>query len=196
MHQEENTWTLHSVNTIISNSSQIREVEEGVILFLLLLNIVLLLILMQGARDMSHNKKWMHACALSLFSCVPLFVTLWTVAHQAPLSLGIIQERILEWVSMPSSREPSPSRDRTWVSCVSRIAGRFFTTGTTWEDPRNGCAHAKPLQSCLTLWDPMDCNPLGSSVHGTFQQEYWSGLPFPPLGHLPWQMEWGWGLKF
>ena len=62
MHQEENTWTLHSVNTIISNSSQIREVEEGVILFLLLLNIVLLLILMQGARDMSHNKKWMHAC--------------------------------------------------------------------------------------------------------------------------------------
>ena len=134
MHQEENTWTLHSVNTIISNSSQIREVEEGVILFLLLLNIVLLLILMQGARDMSHNKKWMHACALSLFSCVPLFVTLWTVAHQAPLSLGIIQERILEWVSMPSSREPSPSRDRTWVSCVSRIAGRFFTTGTTWED--------------------------------------------------------------
>ena len=34
MHQEENTWTLNSVNTIISNSSQIHEVEE-VILFLL-----------------------------------------------------------------------------------------------------------------------------------------------------------------
>ena len=36
MHQEENTWTLNSVNTIISNSSQISEVEEGVILFLLI----------------------------------------------------------------------------------------------------------------------------------------------------------------
>ena len=140
---------------------------------------------MQGARGMSLNKKWMHASALSLLSCVPLFVAPWTVARQPPLSLGIIQERILEWVSMPSSREPSPSRDRTWVSCVSCIAGRFFTTGTTWEDPRNGCVHAKPLQSCLTLWDPMDCNPLGSSVHGTFQQEYWSGLPCLYPGHLP-----------
>ena len=35
MHQEENTWTLNSVNTIISNSSQILEVEEEVISFLL-----------------------------------------------------------------------------------------------------------------------------------------------------------------
>ena len=26
--------------------------------------------------------------------------------------------------------------------------------------------HAKPLQSCLTLCDPMDCSPPGSSVHG------------------------------
>ena len=24
-------------------------------------------------------------------------------------------------------------------------------------------------QSCLTLWDPMDCSPLGCSVHGIFQ---------------------------
>ena len=24
-------------------------------------------------------------------------------------------------------------------------------------------------QSCLTLWDPMDCSPPGSSVHGIFQ---------------------------
>ena len=26
----------------------------------------------------------------------------------------------------------------------------------------------------------MDGSPPGSSVHGVFQQEYWSGLPFPP----------------
>ena len=32
-------------------------------------------------------------------------------------------------------------------------------------------------QSCLTLCDPMDCSPPGSSVHGISQQEYWSGLP-------------------
>ena len=33
----------------------------------------------------------------------------WTVAHQAPLSMGILQARILEWVAMPSSRAlPNP----------------------------------------------------------------------------------------
>ena len=30
--------------------------------------------------------------------------TSWTIAHQAPLSMGILQARILEWVAMPSSR--------------------------------------------------------------------------------------------
>ena len=42
-------------------------------------------------------------------SCVWLFATTWTVAHQATLSVGILQARILEWVAMPSSREfPNP----------------------------------------------------------------------------------------
>ena len=44
--------------------------------------------------------------------------------------------------------------------------------------------HAKSLQSCPTLCDPMDCSPLGSSVHGILQAEYWSGLPCPPPGDL------------
>ena len=34
-------------------------------------------------------------------------------------------------------------------------------------------------QSYLTLCDPMDCSPPGSSVHGILWQEYWSGLPCP-----------------
>ena len=40
-------------------------------------------------------------------------------------------------------------------------------------------------QSYLTLWNPMDYSPPGSSVHGIFQQEYWSRLPFPSRGDLP-----------
>ena len=35
----------------------------------------------------------------------------------------------------------------------------------------------------MTL-QPMNCNAPGSSVHGIFQQEYWSGLQFPSLGDL------------
>ena len=41
------------------------------------------------------------------------------------------------------------------------------------------------IKSCSTLCDPMDCSPPGSSVHGTSQQEYWSGLPFLSPGDLP-----------
>ena len=48
----------------------------------------------------------------------------WTVACQAPLSMGILQARILEWVARPSSRGSSRPRDQTQVSC---IAVRFFT---------------------------------------------------------------------
>ena len=36
-----------------------------------------------------------------------------------------------------------------------------------WPGPL--CVCAKSLQSCLTLWDPMDCSPPGSSVHGILQ---------------------------
>ena len=39
---------------------------------------------------------------------------------------------------------------------------------------------------CPTLCDPLNHSLPGSSVHGIFfRQEYWSGLPFPPLGDVP-----------
>ena len=49
----------------------------------------------------------MQACTVSCFSRVQLFATIWTVAHQAPLSMRILQAGILEWVAMPFSRGPS-----------------------------------------------------------------------------------------
>ena len=42
-----------------------------------------------------------------------------TVAHQAPLSMRILQARILEWVAYPFSRGSSWPRNRTWVSCIA-----------------------------------------------------------------------------
>ena len=41
---------------------------------------------------------------------------------------GIFQARVLEWVTMPSSRGSSQSGDQTQVSC---IAGGFFTVWAT-----------------------------------------------------------------
>ena len=40
-------------------------------------------------------------------------------------------------------------------------------------------------QSCLTLFDPMDHSPPGSSVHAILQTRSQSGLPRPPPGDLP-----------
>ena len=59
-----------------------------------------------------------------MHSHVWLFATLWTIAHQASLSMGIFQAKIMEWVAISSSRGSSPPRDWIHVSC---IAGRFFT---------------------------------------------------------------------
>ena len=44
------------------------------------------------------------------------FVTPWTVARQAPLSMGILQARILEWIAMPPSGGSFQPRDWTQVS--------------------------------------------------------------------------------
>ena len=44
---------------------------------------------------------------------------------------------------------------------------------------------AKLLQSCPTLCNPVD-HSLGSPLSmGFSRQEYWSGWPCPPPGHLP-----------
>ena len=62
-----------------------------------------------------------HAHAQSL-SCVWLFVTLWTVAHQAPLSIKFSGQEY--WSKLPfPPRGYSQPRDRTRVSCIS---GGFF----------------------------------------------------------------------
>ena len=64
------------------------------------------------------------ACVPSCFSHVWFFGTLWTIAHQASLSMGILQARKLEWVAMPSSSASYPLRDGTHGYCIT---GGFFT---------------------------------------------------------------------
>ena len=45
------------------------------------------------------------------------------------------------------------------------------------------CTHAKSLQSCLTLCDPVVACEAPLAM-GFSRQEYWSGLPCPPPGDL------------
>ena len=62
-----------------------------------------------------------------VLSHVGLFATPWTVAHQAPLSMGILQARILEWVAISSlGYLPNPGIEP--VSPASpALAGGFLT---------------------------------------------------------------------
>ena len=62
-------------------------------------------------------------CA-QLLGHVQLFKTSWTVAHQAPLSVGILQVRILKWVAV-----------------------LFFRASSLWENP--GLPHCRQI---LNIW--------------------------------------------
>ena len=66
------------------------------------------------------------------FGCLSVCVCVWSVSQSCspPGSSvhGILQARIPEWVTMPSSRESPQPRDRTHVTCSSCIAGGFYTT--------------------------------------------------------------------
>ena len=59
-----------------------------------------------------------------LLQHVWLFAILWTVARQAPLSMGILQERILQRVAVPASTGSFQPRDSTRTSSISCI-GRW-----------------------------------------------------------------------
>ena len=45
--------------------------------------------------------------------------------------------------------------------------------------------HAKSLQSCPTLCDPIDCSPPGSSVHGILQTRILEWVAMPSPGNIP-----------
>ena len=74
------------------------------------------------------------ACLLSLCSCVWLFVTPWTVAHQAPLSMGFSRQE--HWSGLlcpPPGCLPHPRIEPTSRKSPALAEG-FSTTSTAWEE--------------------------------------------------------------
>ena len=70
---------------------------------------------------------------------------------------GIFQARVLEWAAMQC--DPNSLHIHVF-KCL--------------------CACVLILFSCVTLCDPMDCSPPGSSVHGILQARTleWAAIPF------------------
>ena len=111
-----------------------------------------------------------------MLSFVRFFVTSWTIAHQAPLSMGFFRQEYLSRLPFPSPGVflTQGLNSHPCVSCFGRHILYHWAT-----------LHAKLLQSCLSLCDVVDCSPPGSTVYGILRQEYWSGLPCPPPRYCP-----------
>ena len=65
-----------------------------------------------------------------------------------------------------------------WITCVNLSVSPFLQHCSDEEQLR-ACVCVKLLQLCLTLCNPMDCSPPGSSVHGLFQARTleWAAMP-------------------
>ena len=127
---------------------------------------------------------------------------------------GILQARTLEWVAI------SFSRGLNQVSCIGGCCCCKVTSVVSdsvrphrrqptrlphpWDSPGKntgvGChfllqcmkvkRESEVAQSCLTLSDPMDCSPPGSSVHGIFQARVleWGAIAFSEIINISFQM--------
>ena len=113
----------------------------------------------------------MHA--KSLQSCL----TLWTVALQALLSMEFARQEYWSGLPCPLPGDLSNLGIEPASLMSPALAGRFFTTSTTWKDLT---AAAKSLQSCPTLCDPIDGSLPGSPVPGILQARMleWVAISF------------------
>ena len=83
-----------------------------------------------------HRIRLEGASVLSHFSCVQLFLTLWTVAHQAPLSMGFSRQEYWSGLPFPSPGNlPHPRMEPTSLMSPE-LAGGFFTDCTTGVSPQ------------------------------------------------------------
>ena len=120
---------------------------------------------------------------MCVLSHVRLFSTLWTVAHQAPLSMEFSIQKY--WSGMPfPTPEDLPDPGIEPVSCIGRCNLYHWTT---WEAP---CfillllllSRFSRVQLFVAPWIVAHQASLPMEFS---TQAYCSGLPFPILGGLP-----------
>ena len=139
-------------------------------------------------------------CA-QVLSCVQLFVTPWTVARQAPLSMGFPRQEYCTGVPFPSPGDLL--RDQTPSLMCPALLGRPFTTSAIWEALWlktvliNLIQKEKILfyffififfggQSFPILFTALSLSPWLTRQHSRVHGGRWQEKP----GGLPW--EWGW----
>ena len=112
---------------------------------------------------------------------------------------GILQARILEWVAISSSKGSSRPRDQARSPALASGFSATEALGKPLDHRTKDIAEVRVLvtQLCLTLcnpidFNPMDCSPPGSSVHGILQAKTleWVLIPVsressPPKDRTP-----------
>ena len=87
-----------------------------------------MLLVLDCSRDPCVNLEDFPVSASSAtvrFCCFRLFVTLWTSAHQAPLSMGFLRQEYMNGLPFCSPVDlPGPGTE----PASPALAGRFFTT--------------------------------------------------------------------
>ena len=73
----------------------------------------------------------------------------------------ILQARILEWVAISSSRGSSQPSIEPGSLMSPALAGKFFTTSTTWE------AHGSVTDPCIQIMSSESITPCLSSISFT-----------------------------
>ena len=80
-----------------------------------------------------HLNTSQNICLPSCFSHDRLFATLWTVAHQPPLSKGFSRKESWSGLPFPPLGDLPHSGTELASAAFPALAGMFFTTSATWE---------------------------------------------------------------
>ena len=91
----------------------------------------------------------------------------------SPLSMGFSRQEYWSGLPFPSPGYLPDLRMEPMSHASPTLAGRFFAT----ESP--GKSKMLVAQLCPSLWDPMDCSPPDSSVHGILQAGILEWVSFP-----------------
>ena len=80
-----------------------------------------------------NKNQYMHVCMVSHFSLLQLFAILWTIACQAPLSMGFSRQEYWSGLSFPLAGNLPDQGIKPVFPVTPVLVGGLFTTSATLE---------------------------------------------------------------
>ena len=146
---------------------------------------------------------WNQACrsmfpkqlvVVRLLSHIRLWATSWTVAHQAPLSMGFSRQECWSGLPFPPSGNLPNPRIEPVPLMSPALRGRFFTTSATWKVLKYSFAVnlncilekacKKNLQEEIHPHTYTPAFPLGGQLLRSYSLKPWGGLMIVTRGFI------------